>query len=98
MKLPGPRAFQPVVMVAVAVVIAPFYAAIIAMRQAIGTSSPGDVILMPLVGLRQIRYGEIVVVAAFSLVGEAMLHGGLGLLDAVGLTRGVIRVVVVERA
>ena len=71
-------------MAAVAVVIAPFYTAIIATRQAIGTSSSGDVVLMPLVGLSQIRYGEIVVVAAFNLVGEAMLHGGLGLLDAVG--------------
>ena len=71
-------------MAAVAVIIALFYVAIIAMRQAIRTNSPGDVILMPLVGLRQIRYGEIVVVATFNLVGEAMLHGGLGLLDAVG--------------
>ena len=71
-------------MAMVAVVIAPFYVAIIVMRQAIRTSSSGDVVLMPLVGLRQIRYGELVVVAAFNLVGEAMLHGGLGLLDAVG--------------
>ena len=70
-------------MAAVAVVIAPFYAAIIATRHAIGMSSSGDVILMPLVILRQIRYGEIIVVAAFNLVGEAMLHGGLGLLDVV---------------
>ena len=31
----------------------------------------------------QIRYGEIVVVAAFNLVGEAMLHGGPGLFDVV---------------
>ena len=71
-------------MAAVAVVIAPFYTAIIATRQAIGTSSPGNIILMPLVSLKQIIYGEIVVVAAFNLVGEAMLHGGFGLLDAVG--------------
>ena len=71
-------------MAAVTAVIAPFYAAIIAMRQTIGMSSSGDVIIMPLVGLRQIRYGEIVVVAAFNLVGEAMLYGGLGLLDAIG--------------
>ena len=71
-------------MAVVAVVITPFYAAIIAMRQAIETSSLDDIVLMPLVGLRQIRYGEIVVVAAFNLVGEAMLHGGLGLLDADG--------------
>jgi len=71
-------------MAAVAVVIAPFYTAIIATRQAIGTSSPGNIILMPLVSLKQIIYGEIVVVATFNLVGEAMLHGGLGLLDAVG--------------
>ena len=60
-----------------------FYAAIIATRQEIGTSSLGDVVLMPLVGLRQIKYGVIVIVAAFNLVGEAMLHGGPGLLDAV---------------
>jgi len=64
-------------MAAVAVVIAPFYAAIVATRQAIGTSGPDDVVLMPLVGLRQIRYGEIVVVAAFNLVGETMRHGTL---------------------
>ena len=83
MKLLSPRAFQPVVMAAVAVVIALFYVAIIATRQAIETSSSGDVILMPLVGLRQIRYGEIIVVAAFNLVGEVMLHGGLELLNAV---------------
>jgi len=70
-------------MAVVAVVIALFYAAIIVTWQAIGTSSPDDVVLMPLVGLRQIRYGEIVVVAAFNLVGEAMRHGGLGLLNAV---------------
>ena len=67
-----------------AAVAVPFYAAIIVTQQAIRTSSPSDVVLMPLVGLSQIRYGEIVVVAAFNLVGEAMLHGGLGLLDAVG--------------
>ena len=71
-------------MAAVAVVIASFYAAIIAMRQAIRMSSPGDVVLTPLVGLRQIRYGEIVVVDTFNLVEEAMLHGRLGLLDVVG--------------
>ena len=71
-------------MAAVAVVIVPFYMAIIATRQAIETSSLYDVILMLLVGLRQIRYGEIIVVATFNLVGEAMLHGGLGLLDPVG--------------
>ena len=71
-------------MAAVAVIIAPFYVAINATRKAIGTSSPSDVVLMPLVGLRQIRYGEIVVIAAFNLVGEAMLHGRLGLLNAVG--------------
>ena len=39
MKLPGPRAFWPVVMAAVAVVIMSFFVAIIATRQAIGTSS-----------------------------------------------------------
>ena len=47
-------------------------------------SSPIDVVLMPLVGLRQIRYGEIVVVAAFNLVGEAMLH------DALGWSSGIV--------
>ena len=53
MKFPGPRAFWPVVMAAIAVVIAPFYAAIIiVMRQAVGASSSGDVVLVPLVGLR----------------------------------------------
>ena len=76
-KLLDPRAFQPVFMAAVVVVIAPFYTAIIATRQAIGTSSPGNVILMPFVGLRQIKYEEIVVVAAFNLVGETMRHGTL---------------------
>ena len=49
---------------------------IIATRQAIRTSSPGDIILMPLVGLRRIRYEEIVVIAAFNLVREAMLLAG----------------------
>ena len=40
-------------MAAVAVVTAPFFAAIIiAMRQVVGVSSPGDVILMLLVGER----------------------------------------------
>ena len=48
-------------MAAVAVVMAPFFAAIIiATRQAVGASSPGDVILMSLVGLRQTRFGEII--------------------------------------
>ena len=83
MKLCGPRAFQSVVMATVAVIIASFYAAIIATRQAIRTRSPGDVVLMPLVDLRQIRYREIIVVSAFNLVGEPMLHGGLELLDVV---------------
>ena len=64
-------------MAAVAVVIAPFYAAIIAIRQAIDTSSPGDVVLMPLVGLRQIRYKEIIVVVEFNLVGETIRRGTL---------------------
>ena len=40
MKLPGPRAFWPVIMAVVVVVITPFFVAIIATRQAIGTSSP----------------------------------------------------------
>ena len=55
-------------MVVVADVITPFFAAIIATRQTIGTSSPGDVILILLVDLRKIRFGEIVDVAAFDLV------------------------------
>ena len=47
-------------MAAVAVVMAPFFAAIIiTTRQAVGASSPGDVVLILLVGLRQIRFGEI---------------------------------------
>ena len=71
-------------MAAVTVIITPFFMAIIATWQAIEMSTSGDIILMPLVGLRQIRYGEIIVATAFNLVGEAMLHGGLGLLDAVG--------------
>ena len=54
-------------MAAVAIVIASFYAAIIiATRQAIGPKSPGVVVLMPLVGLMQIRFWEIV--AAFDLI------------------------------
>ena len=48
---------------------APFFVAIIiATWQAVKASSPGDVILVPLVGLRQIRFGEIVDVAAFDLI------------------------------
>jgi hypothetical protein len=35
------------------------------------------VVLILLVGLRQIRFREIVDVATFDLVGEAMLHGTL---------------------
>ena len=58
-------------MVAVAVVIAPFFTAIIiATRQAVRASSPGDVVLILLVGLRQIRFGEI------SDVGLGRLAGG----------------------
>jgi hypothetical protein len=50
MKLLGPRAFRPVVMAAVVVIIVPFFAAIIiATWQAIGASSPGDVVLILLV-------------------------------------------------
>jgi len=50
-KLPGPRAFRPVVVAAVAVVTAPFFAAIIiAMRRVVGPSSPSDVVLMLVVG------------------------------------------------
>ena len=43
----------------------------------VGMSSPGDVVLMVLVCLRQISFGEIIDVAAFDLVGEAILHGVL---------------------
>jgi len=51
MKLPGARAFQPVVMAVVAVIIAPFFTAInIVTWQAVGASSPDDVVLMTLVG------------------------------------------------
>jgi hypothetical protein len=65
-------------MAVVAVIIAPFFAVIIiATRQAVGASSPVNVILILLVGLRQIRFGEIIDVAAFDLVGEATLHGAL---------------------
>jgi len=39
MKLLDPRAFWPVIMTAILVVIMPFFAAIIGMRQAIETSS-----------------------------------------------------------
>ena len=78
MKLPGPRAFRPVVTTAVVIVKAPFFTAIIiATLRAVGASSPGDVVLILLVGLRQIRFGEIIDVAAFDLIGEAMLHGTL---------------------
>ena len=50
MKLPGPRAFRPIVMAVVAVVIVSFFTAIIiATRQAIGASSIGDVVLILLV-------------------------------------------------
>jgi hypothetical protein len=42
-KLPGPRAFRPAVMMAFTIIIAPFFAAIIvATRQVVGASSPGD--------------------------------------------------------
>ena len=41
------------------------------------TSSPGDVVLMVLVSLRQISFREIINVAAFDLVREAILHGAL---------------------
>ena len=62
----------------VAFVIALFFAVIIiATRQAVGASSPGDVILILLVSLLQIRFAKIIDVAAFDLVGEVMLHGAL---------------------
>jgi len=45
----------------VAVVMAPFFAAIIiATRQVVGASTWGDVVLIQQIGLRQIRFGEIV--------------------------------------
>ena len=43
----------------------------------VGTSSLGDVVLMVLVSLRQISFREIINVAAFDLVREAILHGAL---------------------
>ena len=50
-KLPGPRAFRTVVMAAIAVVTASFFATIIiATRQVVGVSSPGDVVLILVVG------------------------------------------------
>ena len=65
-------------MVAIAVVMAQFYAEIIvAAWQVVEVSSPGDVILILVVGLRQIRIGEIIDVATFDLVGEVMWHGAL---------------------
>ena len=57
-------------------VIAPFFAAIIiATQQAIRPKSLGDVVLILLVGLRQIKFGKIV--AAFNLVREATMHDAL---------------------
>jgi len=43
----------------------------------VGTSSPGDVVLMVLVRPRQISFREIVDVTTFDMVGEAILHGAL---------------------
>ena len=58
-------------MAAVAVVTAPFFAAIIIVtRQVVGASSQGDIILILLIGLRQIRFGEISAVAVFDLIGD----------------------------
>jgi hypothetical protein len=55
-------------MATVAVIIAPFFAAvIIATQWTIGASSPGDVILILLVSLRQIRFREIIDISAFDL-------------------------------
>ena len=54
------RAFRTVVVAAVAIVMASFFATIIiTMRQVIGTSSPDDVVLILLVDLSLIRFGEI---------------------------------------
>jgi hypothetical protein len=48
-------------MTAVAVVVAPFFAAIIdATQQTVRASSPHDIVLILLVGPRQIRFREIV--------------------------------------
>ena len=48
-------------MAAVAVITTPFFAAIIIVtRWVVGVSSPGDVVLILVVGLRQIRFGEII--------------------------------------
>ena len=46
MKLPGPQPFRTIVMAAVAVVTTPFFVAIIvATRQVVGVSSPGDIVV-----------------------------------------------------
>ena len=59
MKLPGPRAFQTVVMAVIAVVTAPFFMMIIiATRQVVRVSSPSDVVLILVIGLR--KFGEII--------------------------------------
>ena len=73
MKSPSSRAFRLVAMAMVAAVMV----ITIATRQVVGVSSSGDVILILLVSLRQIRFVEIVDIAVFDLVGEAMLHGAL---------------------
>lgn len=51
-ELPGPRGLRPIIIAAIAVIITSFFAVIIvAMRRAVGASSPGNVVLVPLVGL-----------------------------------------------
>jgi hypothetical protein len=66
-------------MAVVAVIIAAFFVAIIIVtRQAARASSQGDVVLILVVGLKQIKFREIIDVAAFDLVREAMmLHSAL---------------------
>ena len=59
MKLPGARAFRTVIMAAIVVVMVPFFTAIIiATRQVVRVSSPGDVVLILVIGLR--RFGEVI--------------------------------------
>ena len=58
-------------------------AIIIGTRRAVRASSPSDIVLMPLDGLRPIRFGEIVDVAAFDLID--------GRVELSACHRGVVR-------
>ena len=56
-------------MAAVLVITAPFFTAIIiATWQVVRASSPDDVVLILLIGLKHIKFGEIVNVATFDLI------------------------------